>query len=79
MKDQILGETTPDPEIAETCDAKAVEGPREIRWKKKLINDPNDVVKEEVEGFLAAQSLRNRRPVLHLTHIEFIETQGMTS
>lgn len=32
-----------------------------------------------VEGFLAAQSLRNRRPVLHLTHIEFIETQGMTS
>ena len=54
MKDQILGETTPDPEIAETCDAKAVEGPREIRWKKKLINDPKDVVKEEAEGFLAA-------------------------
>lgn len=33
----------------------------------------------QAEGFLAAQSLRNRRPVLHLTKIEFIETQGTPS
>lgn len=27
----------------------------------------------EVSGFLAAKSLRNRQPVLHVTHIEFLE------
>jgi hypothetical protein len=29
-----------------------------------------------LEGFLAAKSKRSRKIVLHVTHIEFVESQG---
>lgn len=50
MLDYVTGEKTPDP-VAQ----KAVEAVEtDVRWKKKIINDPADVVREESEGFLAA-------------------------
>ena len=52
MKDFITGTETPDPEIEKKETAKS--GETEVKWKKKIINDPRDVVKEEGEGFLAA-------------------------
>ncbi len=47
MADEIMGRTTPDPAVeAEANEQKFV--------SKKIINDPNAVVAEEAEGFLAA-------------------------
>lgn len=51
MLDFVTGEATPDP-VVEMAEAET-EG-HDIQWKKKIINDPADVVKEEAEGFLAA-------------------------
>ncbi len=50
MRDYVTGEKTPDPVIPETVESAQTD----IRWKKKIINDPADVVREESEGFLAA-------------------------
>lgn len=51
MSDYVSGRKTPDPKLeAEKVKAES----SNIRWKKKIINDPADVVKEENEGFLAA-------------------------
>lgn len=51
MLDYVSGEVTPDPVLEKM--GKFSEKV-EIKWKKKIINDPADVVKEEGEGFLAA-------------------------
>lgn len=51
MLDFVTGTKTADPVVEE--EAKDPEK-RDIKWKKKIINDPSDVVKEEGEGFLAA-------------------------
>lgn len=51
MSDYVTGEKTPDP-VAEKGRTNSVEA--KARGKKKIINDPADVVKEEGEGFLAA-------------------------
>ncbi len=49
MLDYVAGTHTPLPEAApETGEEVAV------KWKKKIMNDPADVVREEAEGFLAA-------------------------
>lgn len=52
MFDFVTGNKTPDPVIEKKTDDKA--GEADIKWKKKIINDPADVVKEEGEGFLFA-------------------------
>ncbi len=51
MLDYAAGTATPDPEIPQEI---RVEGEADIKWKKKIINDPADCVREEGEGFLAA-------------------------
>lgn len=51
MADFVCGESTPDPELPADHEYTAK---TEIKWKKKLINNPADVVKEEGAGFLAA-------------------------
>ena len=51
MRDFATGEHTPDPELPAEEHAAAEST---LPWKKKIINDPADVVKEEAEGFLAA-------------------------
>lgn len=51
MRDFVTDEHTPDPELP-TKEHTTVENT--LPWKKKIINDPADVVKEEAEGFLAA-------------------------
>ena len=51
MLDYSTGTKTPNPEVpAENMAKKKAD----IKWKKKIINDPSDVVKEEGEGFIAA-------------------------
>lgn len=52
MLDYVAGTQTPDP-IVEEAPEHAQEQTT-IKWKKKIINDPADCVKEEGEGFLAA-------------------------
>ena len=55
MSDFVSGTSTPDPTLSEKEKTdKAAEGGSALKWKKKIINDPADVVKEEGEGFLAA-------------------------
>ena len=51
MRDYAAGEHTPDPVLPaeEHCAQEST-----LPWKKKIINDPADVVREEAEGFLAA-------------------------
>jgi dihydroxyacetone kinase phosphoprotein-dependent L subunit len=58
MLDFVAGTNTPDYEQPEPGDKDVKSEYREsgIKWKKKIINNPSDVVKEEVEGFLAAFS-----------------------
>lgn len=51
MKDHVCGTVTPDPIVKQEKEAN--EAVR-VKWKKKIINDPSDVVREEAEGFLAA-------------------------
>ena len=51
MSDYVSGRKTPDPKLEAEKDK---EESSNIKWKKKIINDPADVVKEECEGFLAA-------------------------
>lgn len=51
MLDFVTGSKTPDPVLEEKAKA---DGKCEIKWKKKIINDPANVVREEAEGFLAA-------------------------
>lgn len=51
MRDYATGEHTPDPELP-TEEHASQEST--LPWKKKIINEPADVVKEEAEGFLAA-------------------------
>lgn len=51
MLDYVTGSKTADPKVEK--DAAATEEV-DIKWKKKIINDPADVVCEEGEGFLAA-------------------------
>lgn len=53
MLDFVTGSKTDDPQLP---DAPAADAAPEsaLKWKKKIINDPADVVKEEGEGFLAA-------------------------
>lgn len=53
MLDFATGERTPDPVLPEEAGAGGESG-HEVKWKKKIINDPADVVREESEGFLAA-------------------------
>lgn len=57
MLDFVTGEQTPDPVLPgdeqkrqDASDQKACVR----KWKKKIINDPANVVREEAEGFLAA-------------------------
>lgn len=51
MADYVCQTTTDDPQIS----GESASVPEtEVKWKKKLINDPADVVKEEGAGFLAA-------------------------
>ena len=51
MRDYATGEYTPDPELpAEEHTSQESTLP----WKKKIINEPANVVKDEAEGFLAA-------------------------
>lgn len=53
MYDYISDTGTPDPEyVADNNSCSSLE--TSIKWKKKIINDPADVVHEEAEGFLAA-------------------------
>ncbi len=57
MRDFVTGAKSMDPADAEPEDGFSRQGSVEscnIKWKKKIINDPKDVVKEESEGFLAA-------------------------
>lgn len=51
MLDYVTGMRTPNPEVLA---GDAEQGKPDVKWKKKIINDPSDVVKEEGEGFLAA-------------------------
>lgn len=51
MSDYVSGEHTPDPELPLEKERSEISA---IKWKKKIINNPEDVVKEECEGFLAA-------------------------
>lgn len=51
MLDFVSGTKTADPVVEE---ASKEQGKVEVKWKKKIINDPADVVREEGEGFLAA-------------------------
>ena len=51
MLDYTTGIKTPNPEVPTTNKANVK---ADIKWKKKIINDPSNVVKEEGEGFLAA-------------------------
>lgn len=52
MLDYASGTKTPDPVL--TAGKQETSPSGDIRWKKKIINDPADCVKEEAEGFLAA-------------------------
>lgn len=52
MYDYVSGKKTPDPELA--AEEKSDGAEHSAKWKKKIINDPADVVREEGEGFLAA-------------------------
>lgn len=52
MYDYVSGKKTPDPELA--AEEKSDGAEHSVKWKKKIINDPADVVREEGEGFLAA-------------------------
>ena len=55
MLDFAAGTTTPDPELPKSeRDAASEQTESNIMWKKKIINDPVDVVREEGEGFIAA-------------------------
>lgn len=54
MLDFVTGTKTPDPVLSETGEEKSAPGGSGIKWKKKIMNDPADVVREEGEGFLAA-------------------------
>lgn len=53
MLDFVSGTCTPDPVLPKKNDKDNDEN-CDIKWKKKIINDPADVVREEAEGFLAA-------------------------
>lgn len=53
MCDYVTGTHTPDPDPAELADAAAPAG-GEPQGRKKILNNPADVVREEGEGFLAA-------------------------
>ena len=53
MLDYVTGTHTPDPELPQSDEDQAA-APSSLPWKKKIINDPADVVREESEGFLAA-------------------------
>lgn len=53
MRDYIVGSSTPDPVIESSMD-EILSDKTEVKMKKKVINDPANVVKEEGEGFLAA-------------------------
>lgn len=53
MLDFVTGSRTEDPQLPDTPPADAA-SESTLKWKKKIINDPADVVKEEGEGFLAA-------------------------
>jgi len=50
MMDCVCGTQTPDPEVKKNVIADNVD----VKWKKKIINKPEDVCREESEGFLAA-------------------------
>ena len=52
MSDYVSGKNTKDPQIPQN--SAVLKEDSDIKWKKKIINDPSDVVKEEGEGFLAA-------------------------
>ena len=56
MHDFVTGTKTPDPVLSEGNDPgmSAEDGSHSVKWKKKIINAPADVVREEAEGFLAA-------------------------
>lgn len=57
MLDFVTGNQTPDPILPEDEQRKQDEaGEKDCvrKWKKKIINDPANVVQEEAEGFLAA-------------------------
>lgn len=51
MKDFVTGQKSPDPVLEKQT---LCENTVDIKWKKKIINNPDDVVAEEAEGFLAA-------------------------
>lgn len=51
MMDFVCGSHTADPELPER---EGAHDEIDVKWKKKIINDPADAVKEEGEGFLAA-------------------------
>lgn len=53
MLDFVTGDKTPDPDLPKADRENGYCG-TEIKWKKKIMNDPADVVREEAEGFLAA-------------------------
>lgn len=51
MLDYTTGIKTPNPDVPTENKTKEKTN---IKWKKKIINDPSEVVKEEGEGFIAA-------------------------
>lgn len=53
MLDYVSGTSTPDPMMPDDG-ISAARTENITKWKKKIINDPLDVVSEESEGFLAA-------------------------
>lgn len=55
MHDYTAGTVSPDPDLKVLREAEATQEPEgAAEGKKKIINAPQDVVKEECEGFLAA-------------------------
>ena len=54
MRDFVTGEVTPDPALPQDEAAAPAPAAGDVKWKKKIINDPHAVVAEETEGFLAA-------------------------
>lgn len=52
MYDYVSGSRTPDPGLI--AEKNCSDAEVSIKWKKKIINDPSDVVREETDGFLAA-------------------------
>ena len=56
MLDFVTGGRTPDPVPEGKAETGGQAGAAEstLKWKKKIINEPSDAVREEAEGFLAA-------------------------